>query len=144
MGSKNEGIRSTDLKTAWLKTEYNELKPVFSILIIVATLLGLVFIQMEERRLGYALLKMSRVHKEQKDQRRVLEIRLAQATRLEKLESLASKRLTLRRAKNHQVIYLNDFRQMSADQDLDFGIPQVQAPRGKSNSLFARWAGVND
>ncbi|MBX3016735.1 MAG: hypothetical protein KF767_02510 [Bdellovibrionaceae bacterium] len=88
--------------------EWNELKPVLSIAIVIATLLGLVFLQMEERRLGYSILKMSRAYKAKVDERRALEIRLAQATRLEKLENMALNRLTLKRAQSHQVIYLND------------------------------------
>lgn len=88
--------------------EWNELKPVLSIAMIIATLLGLVFLQMEERRLGYSILKMSRTYKSKADERRALEIRLAQATRLEKLERVALDRLTLKRAQSHQVIYLND------------------------------------
>ena len=88
--------------------EWIEFKPVLSILFIVATLLGLVFVQMEERRMGYAIFKLSKGYREKVDERRGLEIQLAQSLRLEKLERLAQKRLTLRRAQSHQVIYLND------------------------------------
>lgn len=91
-----------------IRHEWNELKPVLSIVIIISTLLGLVFLQMEERRIGYTILKMSRNLKNRIDERRALELRLAQATRLEKLEVMASQRLTLKKAQSHQVIYLND------------------------------------
>lgn len=91
-----------------VQVEWNELKPIVSIVVIIGTLLGLVFLQMEERRIGYSILKMSRTFKAKVDERRALEIRLAQATRLEKLESMALSRLTLKRTQNHQVIYLND------------------------------------
>lgn len=100
--------------TEKLLSEWNELKSVLSILLIVSTLLGLVFLQMEERRLGYSILKTSRAYKAKLDERRALEIRLAQATRLEKLESMALSRLTLKRAQSYQVIYLNDAGEIEA------------------------------
>ena len=117
--------------------EWNELKPVLSILMIVATLLGLVFVQMEERRMGYAIFKMSRGYKEKVDERRGLEIQLAQSLRLEKLERLASKRLTLKRAQNHQVIYLNDQNSISEiGKELAFeAAPAIPAQKSKLVAL---------
>lgn len=119
--------------------EWNELKPVLSILVIVATLLGLVFVQMEERRMGYVILKMSRGYREKVDERRGLEIQLAQALRLEKLEHMASKRLTLKKAQNHQVIYLNDSNnEVEAEKELALEALKIQ---DKKTGLLASKVG---
>ena len=43
--------------------EIRQLKPFLSLLFIITTLLGIVFIKMEERRLYYVVLKMTKEHK---------------------------------------------------------------------------------
>lgn len=121
-----------------LHREWNELRPVLSIFMIISTLLGLVFLQMEERRLGYSILKMSHTYKTKVDERRALEIRLAQATRLEKLESLASQRLTLKRAQSYQVIYLNDAGLIEEGPDLRFDAAAAREVTTKDASASAR------
>lgn len=75
---------------------------------IVGTLLFLVFLQMEERRLGYGVLKLSRIYKEKLDEKHYKEITLARSLRLEKMESLAARKLTLHRVGAEQVIHLNE------------------------------------
>lgn len=85
-----------------------QLRPLVSVLSVIATLLFLVFLQMEERRLGYGVLKLSRIYKEKLEEKRLKEIQLARSLRLEVMESLAARKLTLRRAQSEQVIHLNE------------------------------------
>lgn len=82
------------------------LRPLISVLTIISSLLFLVFLQMEERRVGYAVLRLSRSYREKMEELRHLEIQLARALRLEKMESLAARKF-MRRAGSDQVIYLN-------------------------------------
>jgi hypothetical protein len=86
--------------------DLQSLKPFLSILLIISTLFALVFLQMEERRMGYALLKLSR------DQRKVIEERrqrsnlLAKITRPEHVERLAQSRMSLKKVQANQIIHL--------------------------------------
>ena len=82
-------------------------KPFLSLMLIVVTLLGIVFLQMEERRLGYSLLKLRREHKAVLDEKRSQEIQLAKITRPQLLESLAQSRFTLKKISANQIIHLS-------------------------------------
>lgn len=75
---------------------------------MVGTLFFLVFLQMEERRMGYSVLKLGRIYREKLEDKHYQEIQLARSLRLEKVEALAARKLTLRRAAEDQVIHLND------------------------------------
>ena len=44
-------------------SELRQLKPFISILFITTTLLGIVFVKMEERRISYSVLKLTKEHK---------------------------------------------------------------------------------
>lgn len=83
-----------------------ELKPVFSILIITVTLLAVVFLQMEERRMGYSLLKLTREQKQVIEEKRIKSIELAKIRRPQNIESMAQRKLTLRRVQSHQIIHI--------------------------------------
>lgn len=82
-------------------------KPFLSLMMIVTTLFGIVFLQMEERRMGYALLKTRHQHKQILDDKRELEIRLAKITRPQLLEHMAQSRFTLRKVNADQIIHLS-------------------------------------
>lgn len=87
--------------------ETENLKPFLSILIIVGTLLGLVFIQMEERRLGYELLKMTRAQRILVEEKRFKEMQFAKLTRPQQVEKLATAKFTLKKINTNQIIYLS-------------------------------------
>lgn len=86
--------------------DWTPLKPFLSIVIIVGTLFVLVFLQMEERRLGYELLKLTRDHKIVLEETRVREMQLAKLMRPQQLEKAAS-RMTLRKVQASQIIHLS-------------------------------------
>ncbi len=87
--------------------EIRQLKPFLSILFIIITLLGIVFIKMEERRLSYNVLKLTQEHKKVIEFQKQKEISLAKLTRPQLLENLANKRLTLKRVTASQIIHLS-------------------------------------
>jgi len=83
------------------------MKPFFSILIIIGTLFALVFLQMEERRLGYAILKLTREQRQSIEEKRAKTMMLAKLTRPQHVEKLAQSRLTLRKVQAEQIIHLS-------------------------------------
>lgn len=87
--------------------EIRQLKPFLSLLLIITTLLGLVFIKMEERRLSYNVLKLTKEHKKVTEVQKQKEIVLARLTRPQLLENMALKKLTLKRVTQAQIIHLS-------------------------------------
>lgn len=83
------------------------LKPFLSVIAIILTLFTLVFLQMEERRLGYTVLKLNREHKKIREQKRGKDIQLARLTRPQLLDSVAQKNLTLKKIQSSQIIHLS-------------------------------------
>lgn len=86
--------------------QVDSFKPVLSLGIIILSLLSVVFFQMEERRLGYSLLKVSNESRKVAEQKKSLEIQLAQKTRPYFLEKMAAVQFTLKKAESHQIILL--------------------------------------
>ncbi|MNL08988.1 hypothetical protein D3C87_1297350 [compost metagenome] len=84
-----------------------QLRPFVSVLIIIFTLFSIVFLQMEERRMGYSVLKLSREHKKILDEKRVKEISLAKITRPQLLDSMAQQKFTLKKVEANQIIHLS-------------------------------------
>jgi hypothetical protein len=87
-------------------SDIRQLKPFLSLLFIIFTLLGLVFIKMEERRLSYVVLKSTREYKKISEIARQKEISLAKLLRPQLVETVASQRLTMRKIKPGQIINL--------------------------------------
>lgn len=87
-------------------SELEPLKPFLSVLLIVFMLLGIVFLQMEERRLGYVILKLTRDQREIVEQKRNKEMMLAKMTRPQHVEAMAQKKFTLKKVTNSQLIQL--------------------------------------
>lgn len=87
-------------------SEIRQLKPFLSLLFIITTLLGLVFIKMEERRLSYVVLKLTHEHKKTIEIQKEKEISLAKLTRPQLLENVATQKLTLKRVTASQIIHL--------------------------------------
>lgn len=86
---------------------FEQIKPFISILIIVATLFSIVFLKMENRRLGYSVLKLSRVEKHVKDEKRLLSMDFAKLTRPDRIEIYAKTVLDLKKATKGQVIQIS-------------------------------------
>ena len=86
--------------------DIRQLRPFLSLLIIILTCLGLVFIKMEERRLSYAVLKLTREYKKTNELTRQKEILLAKLSRPQLVENVATQKLTLRKIKPGQIINL--------------------------------------
>lgn len=82
-------------------------KPFFSLMIIIMTLMSIVFLQMEERRMGYALLKLRHLHKSILEEKRTKEIQLAKITRPQLLEHIAQSKFTLKKVQASQIIHLS-------------------------------------
>lgn len=88
-------------------TDLRQLKPFFSVVFIVSTLLALVFIKMEERRISYVVLKNTKEHKRAMEMQKQKEITLAKLTRPQLLENVATNKLTLKRVTAAQIIHLS-------------------------------------
>lgn len=87
-------------------SEIRQLKPFVSLLFIITTLLGLVFVKMEERRISYVVLKLTQEHKKAIEIQKQKEISLAKLTRPQLLENVATQKLTLKRVTASQIIHL--------------------------------------
>ena len=83
------------------------LRPFVSILFIVFTLFGLVFLQMEETRISYSVLKLTREYKKELQKLKVKEIEVAHAFRPQHVERIARERLTMKKVSPSQIIRLN-------------------------------------
>ena len=86
----------------------HELAPFLSVLILVATLFGIVFCKMEVRRMGYSVLKLSREERQMRDKERVQMIQLAKMTRPERLQQVAQNRLTFKKPEMGQIIQITE------------------------------------
>ncbi|MFZ4404423.1 MAG: histidine kinase [Pseudobdellovibrionaceae bacterium] len=86
------------------------MKPMLSVLILIFTLFAIVFMQMEERRLGYVVLKLNREHKQVSNELRVLQIQIAQLTRPQLLDKFVRRKLTLQKVKSEQIIHLSSIK----------------------------------
>jgi len=86
--------------------QWTPLKPFLSVLIIIGTLFCLVLLQMEDRRMGYELLQLTREQRRLVEERRMAEMQIAKVTRPQQVERAAS-RLTLRKVQPSQIIHLS-------------------------------------
>lgn len=89
------------------KENINQLKPFFSVVLIIFTLFTIVFLQMEERRMGYSVLKLTREYKKNIEDKRVREIALAKVTRPQLLDRMAQSKFTLKKVQANQIIHLS-------------------------------------
>jgi hypothetical protein len=94
---------------------FRQLRPFFSVLIIIGTFFSLVFLQMEERRLGYSVLKLSREYKKIYEEKHVKEIQLVKITRPQLLEHMAQSKFTLKKVQADQIIHLSGSTLTTAD-----------------------------
>lgn len=84
-----------------------EVKPLVSILLFIFALFSLVFLQMEERRLNYELLKLNKELKKTLEVRRFQEIKLAKATRPERIEKEIQLKTALADPRESQIIHMS-------------------------------------
>lgn len=82
------------------------MSPFISVLLLVATLFGLVLLKMEVRRVGYSVLQASRDYNRLKDRNRMLNMKYARITRPASVRRYAETRLTLSDAREGQIIQL--------------------------------------
>lgn len=83
------------------------LKPFVSVSLIIFTMLTVVFMKMEVRRVGYSLLKDSRQLKTLTETKRLQEMTLAQLVRPERIENFAQKRLSLQKPTKGQIVQIS-------------------------------------
>lgn len=83
-----------------------ELKPLISVLVLISTLFSLVFFQMEERRLGYVILKMTREQRQAIEEKRAKNLLLAKVTRPQHVDHMAQAKFTMRKIQANQIIHL--------------------------------------
>ncbi len=103
-GVVQSSLRSSERSSlAWA-----DLAPFASLAIIAASLFFVAFSKMEVRRMGYGVWKLSREERSLRDQDREVTVRLARATRPERLALVAESRLTLRRAEKGQIIHMTE------------------------------------
>ncbi|MBY0316832.1 MAG: cell division protein FtsL [Bdellovibrionales bacterium] len=87
-----------------MKRTIENVKPFMSVLFILLTLFGLVFVKMENRRMGYAILNLAHKEKKAREQQRLKLVQVAKMTSPERIRKIATSRLTFQSAKEGQVI----------------------------------------
>jgi hypothetical protein len=99
----------------WHSLEWKkDLKPFLSIIFIISTLFVLVLMQMEERRLGYVILKMTREQRQIVEEKRVKTMELAKLTRPQHVERMAQSKFTLKKIQSNQIIHLTGTENLAA------------------------------
>jgi hypothetical protein len=101
------------------KENFRQLKPFFSIVLVIFTLFAIVFLQMEERRMGYVVLKLTREHKKVLEEKRTKEISLAKITRPQLLDHVAQQKFTLKKVQANQIIHLSDVEEIPVAKAID-------------------------
>jgi len=82
----------------------SEFKPFLSVFIIIATLFTVVFIRMENRRIGYEIFDLAQKEKQETQKQRLALVNLARITSPERVRKIATTRLSFEHAKEGQVI----------------------------------------
>jgi hypothetical protein len=90
-----------------LSAQARHFKPFISVCFIIFTLFTLVFLKMEERRMSYAVLKLTREFKKVAELKKQKEIQLVKLSRPQFVENIAKGKLTLKRATDKQIIHLS-------------------------------------
>jgi hypothetical protein len=87
-------------------SELSPLKPFLSVFFIISSLFIVVFSKMEERRLGYSVLKLTREQRVVIEEKRIKSVALAKQIRPQHVERVAQDRFTLKKIQNNQIIHL--------------------------------------
>jgi cell division protein FtsL len=88
------------------RLEDQGLTPFLSLLFVIATLLGVVFVKMEVRRVGYSVLRLSREKKIIESELKYQRLEILRMKRPERIEKYAQKHLEMQRAERAQVIQI--------------------------------------
>ena len=88
------------------QTTVNHMKPFASVLIAIVSMLLLVFVKMEVRRINYSLLKLDQQLSQLKDERRQATLQYTQLTRPHRVREYAISQLTLNEVQAGQIIHL--------------------------------------
>ena len=91
-----------------MKNDHSDWKPFISVMIIIFTFFGFAFVKMENRRLGYSLLKLAYEEKKMRDRLREQMIFFAKLTGPEHIQRAAQARLNLRRPEIGQIIQMTE------------------------------------
>ena len=91
-----------------MRNNSSDWKPFFSVMLIIFTFFGFAFVKMENRRLGYSLLKLAFEEKKMRDGLREQMIFYAKLSGPEHIQRAAQARLNLRRPEYGQIIQMTD------------------------------------
>lgn len=86
--------------------DLKSIKPLVSILMLFSTLLVIVFLQMEERRQGYMLIKTNKEYKREIEEKRRKSVQYAKSIRPQQLQKVAEDG-TLKKVEIKQIIQMN-------------------------------------
>ena len=86
------------------KINFENVKPFISLFFILVTLFAVVFVRMENRRMGYAIYDLAQKERSETQKQRVALLNLARMTSPERVKKLATEKLTFQAAKEGQVI----------------------------------------
>lgn len=89
------------------RKDIKQLKPFLSVVLIIGTFFTIMLLQMEERRMGYSVLKLTREYKKIQENKRGKEISLAKVTRPQLLDHVAQSKFTLKKVQASQIIHLS-------------------------------------
>lgn len=95
------------MNSEYFQDDVKQFKPFLSVFFIVTTFFVLVFLKMEERRMSYEVLKLTREYKKSAENQKQKEIQLAKLTKPQFIENIAKEKLTLKRATASQIIQLS-------------------------------------
>jgi hypothetical protein len=68
----------------------------------------MVMLKIEERRMGYEMLKLSRLQRSLVEEKRIKTIRIAKLLKPQQIEKMAHSKFTMKRIEQNQIIHLND------------------------------------
>lgn len=87
-----------------MKTFFKDIKPFLSISFILLAMFSVVYVKMENRRMGYVLLDLAQQEKETREKQRLAVARLAKITAPERVRKIATSKMTFQSAKEGQVM----------------------------------------
>jgi Cell division protein FtsL len=87
-----------------MKKLNENIKPFVSVFILLLSLFAIVYVKMENRRMGYVLLDLAEKEKRITQKQRLSMVSLARMTNPERVRKIATTQLTFQNAKEGQVI----------------------------------------
>ncbi|MCB0415653.1 MAG: hypothetical protein KDD50_15045 [Bdellovibrionales bacterium] len=83
------------------------IKPFLSLIVVILILFMMVFVKMENRRMGYSILKDVRALNKLKDKYKLRKIKYLTLVQPDRVRKIALTHLTLKEARRGQIIQLN-------------------------------------